>query len=703
MAAKTGVDLSKVRNIGIMAHIDAGKTTTTERILYYTGMSYKIGEVHDGAATTDWMEQEQERGITITSAAVTCKWPVEDVEHTINIIDTPGHVDFTVEVERSLRVLDGAVTVFDGVAGVEPQSETVWRQADRYGVPRICFVNKLDRTGADFHRCVDMIVNRLNAIPLVMQLPIGAEADFLGVVDLIKMKALVWNAEAKLGEMYNEVDIPADMADEAEVARAQLIETLSENDDELMELYLEGEEPSAEQLMAGIRRATLAAKLTPVFCGTAFKNKGVQPLLDSIIRYLPSPLDIEAIEGHKMGDEDTVIPRKPSEDEPFSGLAFKIMSDPHLGKLTFVRVYSGVLESGSSVLNSVRDKKERIGKIYRMHANKREEIDRVGAGDIVAVMGLKQTTTGETLCDDKNPVVLESMSFPNPVIDVAIEPKTKADQQKLGTAIQRLAEEDPSFRVHTDEETGQTVISGMGELHLEILVDRMKREFKVDANIGRPQVAYRETITKKVEKVEYTHKKQTGGSGQFGRVIINLEPIGGGSDGYEFENKVTGGRIPREYIPSVDAGCQEAAEFGVLAGYPMVGVKVTLLDGAYHDVDSSEMAFKVAGSMAFKEAARRATPALLEPVMSVEVTTPEDNMGDVIGDLNSRRGQIQAMDESHGARIVRALVPLSEMFGYVGDLRSKTQGRAVFSMQFDSYAEVPSNVAQEIIAKAKGE
>jgi elongation factor G len=699
MAAKTGVDLSKVRNIGIMAHIDAGKTTTTERILYYTGMSYKIGEVHDGAATTDWMEQEQERGITITSAAVTCKWPVDNVEHTINIIDTPGHVDFTVEVERSLRVLDGAVTVFDGVAGVEPQSETVWRQADRYGVPRICFVNKLDRTGADFHRCVDMIVNRLQAIPLVMQLPIGAEADFQGVIDLVKMKALVWNAEAKLGEMYSEVDIPADMADAAEEAHAKLVETLAENDDEVMEQYLEGEEPSIEQLYAGIRRATLAAKLTPVFCGTAFKNKGVQPLLDAIIRYLPSPLDIEAIEGHKMGDEETVIARKPSEEEPFSGLAFKIMSDPHLGK----RVYSGVLESGSSVLNSVRDKKERIGKIYRMHANKREEIDRVGAGDIVAVMGLKQTTTGETLCDEKNPVVLESMTFPTPVIDVAIEPKTKADQQKLSTAIQRLAEEDPSFRVHTDEETGQTVISGMGELHLEILVDRMKREFKVDANIGRPQVAYRETITKKVEKVEYTHKKQTGGSGQFGRVIITLEPLGGGNDGYEFENKVTGGRIPREYIPSVDAGCQEAAEFGVLAGYPMVGVKVTLLDGAYHEVDSSEMAFKVAGSMAFKEAARRAAPTLLEPVMSVEVTTPEENMGDVIGDLNSRRGQIQAMDESHGARIVRALVPLSEMFGYVGDLRSKTQGRAVFSMQFDSYAEVPSNVAQEIIAKAKGE
>ncbi|GAB3669748.1 elongation factor G [Actinocorallia lasiicapitis] len=703
MAAKTGVDLNKVRNIGIMAHIDAGKTTTTERILYYTGMSYKIGEVHDGAATTDWMEQEQERGITITSAAVTCKWSVDGVENTINIIDTPGHVDFTVEVERSLRVLDGAVAVFDGVAGVEPQSETVWRQADRYGVPRICFVNKLDRTGAEFHRCVDMIVNRLNAVPLVMQLPIGAEADFKGVIDLVGMKALVWNAEAKLGEMYDTVDIPDTHVEAAEEWRAKLIETLAENDDEIMEIYLEGGEPTNEQIVPAIRRATLAAKLTPVFCGTAFKNKGVQPLLDAIVRFLPSPLDVDAIEGHKMGDEETVILRKPSEDEPFSGLAFKIMSDPHLGKLTFVRVYSGVLEAGSSYLNTVRGRKERIGKIYRMHANKREEIDRVGAGDIVAVMGLKQTTTGETLADEKNPVVLESMSFPAPVISVAIEPKTKADQQKLGTAIQRLAEEDPSFQVRTDEETGQTIISGMGELHLEILVDRMKREFKVEANVGRPQVAYRESITKTVEKVEYTHKKQTGGSGQFGRVIITLAPLGGGSDAYEFENKVSGGRIPREYIPSVDAGCQDAAEFGVLAGYPMVGVKVTLLDGAYHEVDSSEMAFKVAGSMAFKEAARRAGPVLLEPMMAVDVTTPEDNMGDVIGDLNSRRGQIQAMDESHGARIVKALVPLSEMFGYVGDLRSKTQGRAVFTMQFDSYAEVPSNVAQEIIAKAKGE
>nr|WP_276514345.1 elongation factor G [Actinomadura citrea] len=695
--------MAKVRNIGIMAHIDAGKTTTTERILYYTGMSYKIGEVHDGAATMDWMEQEQERGITITSAATTCEWPVDDAKHTINIIDTPGHVDFTIEVERNLRVLDGAVAVFDGVAGVEPQSETVWRQADRYGVPRMCFVNKLDRVGAEFHRCVDMIENRLNATPLVLQLPIGAESDFKGVVDLVRMKALVWNEEAKLGEMYDTIDIPESHAETAREWHDKLVETLAENDDEIMELFLEGNEPTVEQLHDGIRRATIAAKLTPVTCGTAFKNKGVQPLLDAIVRYLPSPLDVEAIEGHAVRDEEKVLIRKPSEDEPFSALAFKIASDPHLGKLTFVRVYSGVLESGANVMNSVKERKERIGKIYRMHANKRTEIERAGAGDIVAVMGLKQTTTGETLCDDKNPIVLESMNFPAPVIHVAIEPKTKADQQKLGTAIQRLAEEDPSFQVRTDEDTGQTVISGMGELHLEILVDRMKREFKVDANVGKPQVAYRETISRKVEKVEYTHKKQTGGSGQFGRVIIDLEPLGGGSDGYEFENKVTGGRIPREYIPSVDAGCQEAAEFGVLAGYPMVGVKVTLRDGAYHEVDSSEMAFKVAGSMAFKEAARKASPTLLEPMMSVEVTTPEDNMGDVIGDLNSRRGQVQSMDERHGMRVIKALVPLSEMFGYVGDLRSKTQGRAVFTMQFDSYAEVPTNVAQEIIAKARGE
>ncbi|GAA4483287.1 elongation factor G [Actinoallomurus oryzae] len=703
MATKTGVDLAKVRNIGIMAHIDAGKTTTTERILYYTGVNYKIGEVHEGAATMDWMEQEQERGITITSAATTCHWTVDDVDHTINIIDTPGHVDFTVEVERSLRVLDGAVAVFDGVAGVEPQSETVWRQADRYNVPRICFVNKLDRVGAEFHRCVDMIVDRLNATPLVLQIPIGAEADFKGVVDLVRMKALVWSAEAAKGEMYDVIEIPDTHADAAREWHDKLVETLAEADDEIMELYLEGNEPTTAQLIPAIRRATIAGALTPVTCGTAFKNKGVQPLLDAIVNYLPSPLDVEAIQGHDYRDEEKAIERKPSEDEPFAALAFKIMSDPHLGKLTFIRVYSGVLEAGSSVLNSVKDRKERVGKIYRMHANKREEIDRVGAGDIVAVMGLKQTTTGETLSDDKNPVILESMSFPAPVINVAIEPKTKADQQKLGTAIQRLAEEDPSFQVRTDEETGQTIISGMGELHLEVLVDRMKREFKVEANVGRPQVAYRETIRRKVEKVEYTHKKQTGGSGQFGRVIIDVEPLGGGSDGYEFENKVTGGRIPREYIPSVDAGCQEAAEFGVLAGYPLVGVKVTLQDGAYHDVDSSELAFKIAGSMAFKEAARKADPALLEPMMAVEVTTPEDYMGDVIGDLNGRRGQIQEMGERSGVKVIKAVVPLSEMFGYVGDLRSKTQGRAVFTMQFDSYAEVPTNVAQEIIAKARGE
>jgi elongation factor G len=703
VATQTGVDLAKVRNIGIMAHIDAGKTTTTERILYYTGVNYKIGEVHEGAATMDWMEQEQERGITITSAATTVHWAVEDVDHTINIIDTPGHVDFTVEVERNLRVLDGAVAVFDGVAGVEPQSETVWRQADRYNVPRMCFVNKLDRVGAEFHRCVDMIVDRLHATPLVLQIPIGAEADFKGVIDLVRMKALVWNVEAAKGEMYDVLDIPDTHADAAREWHDKLVETLAEADDEIMELYLEGNEPTVEQLIPAIRRATIAGNLTPVTCGTAFKNKGVQPLLDAIVNYLPSPLDVESIKGHDYRDEEKVIERRPSEEEPFAALAFKIMSDPHLGKLTFIRVYSGLLETGTTVLNSVKDRRERIGKIYRMHANKREEIERVGAGDIVAVMGLKQTTTGETLSDMKSPVILESMNFPAPVINVAIEPKTKVDQQKLGTAIQRLAEEDPSFQVRTDEETGQTIISGMGELHLEVLVDRMKREFKVEANVGRPQVAYRETIRRKVEKVEYTHKKQTGGSGQFGRVIIDLEPLGGGSDGYEFENKVTGGRIPREYIPSVDAGCQEAAEFGVLAGYPLVGVKVTLKDGAYHDVDSSELAFKIAGSMAFKEAARRADPALLEPMMAVEVTTPEDYMGDVIGDLNGRRGQIQEMGERHGVKVIKSTVPLSEMFGYVGDLRSKTQGRAVFTMQFDSYAEVPGNVAQEIIAKARGE
>ncbi|WP_084961893.1 elongation factor G [Thermoactinospora rubra] len=699
MAATTALDLAKVRNIGIIAHIDAGKTTTTERILFYTGINYKIGEVHEGAATMDWMEQEQERGITITSAATTCQWN----GHTINLIDTPGHVDFTIEVERNLRVLDGAVTVFDGVAGVEPQSETVWRQADRYNVPRICFVNKMDRVGAEFHRCVDMMVNRLNATPAVVQLPLGVEASFKGVIDLVRMKALVWSEDTPKGEMYDIVDIPADHAEIAREWHDRLVETVAENDDELMEMFLEAQEPTEEQLVAAIRRATISGSINPVLCGTAFKNKGVQPLLDAIVAYLPAPTDIPAFKGHAVGDEEKVIERHADPNEPFAALAFKIMSDPHLGKLTYLRIYSGQLEAGQQVLNSVKGKRERIGKIYQMHANKREERPSASAGQIVAVMGLKDTTTGHTLCDPNDPVVLESMTFPAPVINVAVEPKTKGDQEKLSTAIQRLAEEDPSFRVHRDEETGQTIISGMGELHLEIIVDRMRREFKVEANVGRPQVAYRETIRRKVEKVEYTHKKQTGGSGQFGRVIIDLEPLGEGNDGYEFVNNVTGGRIPREYIPSVDAGCQEAAEFGVLAGYPMVGVKVTLQDGAYHEVDSSEMAFKIAGSMAFKEAARKADPVLLEPMMSVEVTTPEEYMGDVIGDLNSRRGQIQAMDERAGARVVRALVPLSEMFGYVGDLRSKTQGRASYTMQFDSYAEVPPGIAKEIVAKARGE
>ncbi|MEU8246932.1 elongation factor G [Nonomuraea sp. NPDC048916] len=699
MATTTALDLAKVRNIGIMAHIDAGKTTTTERILFYTGINYKLGETHEGAATMDWMEQEQERGITITSAATTCEW----LGHTINIIDTPGHVDFTIEVERSLRVLDGAVAVFDGVAGVEPQSETVWRQADRYNVPRICFVNKMDRVGAEFHRCVDMMITRLGATPAVVQLPWGVEANFRGVIDLVKMKGLLWSEEAAKGEMYDVVDIPADHAESAREWRDKLVETVAENDDELMELYLEGTEPTEDQLVAALRRATVAGSVNPVLTGTAFKNKGVQPLLDAIVAYLPAPTDIPAFKGHAVGNEEKVVERHADPTEPFAALAFKIMSDQHLGRLTYIRVYSGTLEAGSAVVNSVKGKKERIGKIYQMHANKREERSSAHAGQIVAVMGLKDTTTGDTLSDPADQVVLESMTFPAPVINVAIEPKTKGDQEKLSTAIQRLAEEDPSFQVRRDEETGQTVIWGMGELHLEILVDRMRREFKVEANVGRPQVAYRETIRRKVEKVDYTHKKQTGGSGQFARVIINLEPLGEGNDGYEFENKVTGGRVPREYIPSVDAGAQEAAEFGVLAGYPMVGVKVTLTDGAAHDVDSSEMAFKIAGSMAFKEAARKADAVLLEPMMAVEVTTPEDYMGDVIGDLNGRRGQIQAMDERAGARVVQALVPLSEMFGYVGDLRSKTQGRASYSMQFDSYAEVPPGIAKEIVAKARGE
>ena len=699
--AADNIDLAKVRNIGIMAHIDAGKTTTTERILFYTGINYKIGEVHEGAATMDWMEQEQERGITITSAATTCMWH----DHLINIIDTPGHVDFTVEVERSLRVLDGAVAVFDGVAGVEPQSETVWRQADRYSVPRICFVNKLDRTGANFDMCVGMIVSRLMAKPLVLQVPIGNESDFLGVVDLIAMKALVWPGETKKGEDYLIEEIPANLAEKCKQARHDLIEALAESDDQIMEKYLDGVELSEQEIIDGIRRATLAAKAVPVLCGSAFKNKGVQPMLDAVVRYLPSPLDVESIIGHSMsGDGTAEVIRHPDNKEPFSALAFKIMSDPHLGKLHFIRIYSGLLETGSAVLNSNKDRKERIGKIYQMHANKREERESAGAGMIVAVMGLKDTTTGETLCDIQKPVILESMDFPAPVISVAIEPKTKSDQEKLGIAIQRLSEEDPTFHVKTDEETGQTIIAGMGELHLEILVERMRREFGVDANVGKPQVAYRETLRKNVDRYDYTHKKQTGGSGQFAKIQIAIGPLPTGTEGgYEFVNKVTGGRIPREYIPSVDQGAREAMTSGPLAGYPLTDVRVTLLDGAYHDVDSSELAFKIAGIAAFKEAAKLADPAILEPVMAVEVITPEDFMGDVIGDINSRRGQIQAMDERSGARIVRALVPLSEMFGYVGDLRSRTQGRASYSMQFDSYAEVPANVAKDIISKARGE
>ena len=598
MATQTAVELAKVRNIGVMAHIDAGKTTTTERILFYTGINYKLGEVHEGAATMDWMEQEQERGITITSAATTTHWR----DHTINIIDTPGHVDFTVEVERSLRVLDGAVAVFDGVAGVEPQSETVWRQADRYGVPRICFVNKMDRVGAEFHRCVEMITDRLGATPLVVQLPWGVESDFRGVIDLVRMRALLWQTEGK-GDKYDVVAIPDDHAEAARQWRDALLETIAENDEEMMEAYLEGTEPSEEQLVAAIRRATIAGGITPVLCGSAFKNKGVQPMLDAIVDYLPSPVDIPPVKGHEVNNEEQVVLRKADPSEPFAALAFKIMSDQHLGKLTYIRIYSGTLESGSNVLNSTKGRRERIGKIYQMHANKREERPTAVAGQIVAVMGLKDTSTGDTLSDPAKQVILESMTFPAPVIHVAIEPRTKGDQDKLGTAIQRLAEEDPTFQVRTDEETGQTIIAGMGELHLEILVDRMRREFHVEANVGRPQVAYRETVRRKVEKVDYMHKKQTGGAGQYARVVINLEPTGGDGGGYEFENKITGGRIPREYIPSVDAGSQDAAEFGVLAGYPMVDVRVTLTDGAYHEVDSSELAFKIAGSMAFKRAA----------------------------------------------------------------------------------------------------
>ncbi len=701
MAQEVLSDLNKVRNIGIMAHIDAGKTTATERILFYTGVNYKIGETHDGASTTDWMEQEKERGITITSAAVTCFWN----KNQINIIDTPGHVDFTVEVERSLRVLDGAVAVFDGKEGVEPQSEQVWRQADKYDVPRICFVNKMDKLGADFYFSVRTMEERLGANVIPIQLPIGAEGDFSGVVDLVEMNAKVWSAEAKLGEKYDTVDIPADMAEKAEEYRTKLLEAVAETDEALLEKYLGGEELSIDEVKGAIRKLTITSEAYPVLCGSAFKNKGVQPMLDAVIDYLPSPLDVPPAEGHAPGKEDELLTRNPNTDEPFSGLAFKVATHPFFGKLTYVRVYSGTVESGSQVINATKGKKERLGKLFQMHSNKENPVERASAGHIYAVIGLKDTTTGDTLSDPNEQIVLESMTFPDPVIEVAIEPKTKSDQEKLGTAIQKLAEEDPTFSVQLDEETGQTVIGGMGELHLDILVDRMKREFKVEANVGKPQVAYRETIRKTVEKHEFTHKKQTGGSGQFAKVIIKLEPLVDAEDGatYEFANAVTGGRVPREYIPSVDAGAQDAMQYGVLAGYPLVNLKVTLLDGQYHDVDSSEMAFKIAGSQALKEAARMAGPVILEPLMAVEVTTPEDYMGDVIGDLNSRRGQIQAMEERSGARVVKAQVPLSEMFGYIGDLRSKTQGRANYSMVFDSYAEVPANVSKEIIAKATGE
>lgn len=688
------VPLDKTRNIGIMAHIDAGKTTTTERILYYTGVTHKIGEVHEGAATMDWMEQEQERGITITSAATTCNWG----DHRINIIDTPGHVDFTIEVERSLRVLDGAVAVFCSVGGVEPQSETVWRQADKYGVPRIAFVNKMDRVGADFFRGVSMIRDRLKANPVPIQLPIGAEDTFKGVVDLVEMKAIVWDEES-LGAKFHVEEIPADLQELAQEYHEKMVEEISSHDDALMEKYLAGEELTVDEVRAAIRNATIAIQICPVICGSSFKNKGVQNLLDSVVEYLPSPVDIPAIKGIDA-DSGAEIERKAADSEPFAALAFKIMTDPFVGQLCFIRVYSGVLNSGSYVYNSTKGKKERIGRLLKMHANKREEIKEVLAGDIAAAVGLKYTTTGDTLCPEDAPVILESIEFPEPVIAIAIEPKTKADQEKLGISLQKLASEDPSFRVRTDEETGQTIISGMGELHLEIIVDRLMREFKVEANVGKPQVAYRETVTKKV-KVEGKFVRQSGGRGQYGHVWIEMEPQEPGK-GYEFVDAIKGGVVPREYIPAVDKGIQEAMDTGVLAGFPCVDFKVALVDGSYHEVDSSEMAFKIAGSMAFKEAAAKASPVLLEPIMSVEVVVPEEYMGDVIGDLNSRRGRIMGMEGRAGAQVVSAMVPLAQMFGYATDLRSATQGRATYTMTFDHYEQVPKSVSEEIIAKVKG-
>jgi elongation factor G len=689
------VPLNRVRNIGIMAHIDAGKTTTTERILYYTGRTYKIGEVHEGAAVMDWMVQEQERGITITSAATTCKWR----DTWINIIDTPGHVDFTVEVERSLRVLDGAVAVFDAVAGVEPQTETVWRQANKYNVPRMCFVNKMDRVGADFYRCLDMIKDRLDANVAVVQLPIGSESDFRGVVDLLQMKALVW--DDGMGESFEVVDIPAELADDAETWRHELVDVVSQYDENVLEKYVGEEEITAEDLRVAVRAATISGDVVPVLCGTAFKNKGVQPLLDAVVDYLPSPVDIPAVQGLDVKLEHE-LSREADDAEPFAALAFKIMSDPYVGKLTYFRVYSGKLGAGSPVLNATKDKKERIGRLLQMHANHREDKEAVFAGDIVAAVGLKNTTTGDTLCDPAHPIVLERMEFPEPVISVAIEPKTKIDQDKLGKALSSLSEEDPTFQVRTDDETGQTIISGMGELHLDVLVDRMVREFSVAANVGKPQVAYRETITNTVEKIEERYIRQTGGKGQYGHVVITLEPTGPGG-GYEFVDKITGGVIPREYIPSVDAGIQQAMEGGVIAGYPMVDVRVILTFGSYHDVDSSEMAFKIAGSMAFKKAARAAKPVLLEPIENVEVVTPEDYMGDVIGDLSSRRGRVEGMEQRGTSHVIRAQVPLGEMFGYATDLRSRTQGRATYTMQFDSYQQVPESIAEEIVKRVRGE
>ena len=698
--AKREFPLERTRNIGIMAHIDAGKTTTTERILYYTGKSYKIGEVHDGAATMDHMAQEQERGITITSAATTCIWN----NHRINIIDTPGHVDFTIEVERSLRVLDGAVTVFDSVAGVEPQTETVWRQANKYKVPRMCFVNKMDRIGADFYRTVAMVKDRLQATPAVIHLPVGAggpesNKPFVGLVDLVKMKALIWHDE-ELGAKWDEVEIPADMAEQAAEYREQLLETIATSDDHLMEKYLAGEEVTEAEIKVALRAGTLAFDFVPILCGSAFKNKGVQPMLDAVIDFLPSPLDIPPTQGTKPNHEEEILYRKPSIDEPFAALAFKIVADP-FGKLTYFRVYSGLINKGDEVYNSTKERRERLGRILLMHANQREDLDVAMAGDIVAGLGFKETTTGDTLCDRSNPIILERMIFPEPVIHVAIEPKTKDDQDKLGKALKSLSDEDPTFRVRTDEETGQTVISGMGELHLEILVDRMQREFGVVATVGKPQVAYRETITKVVESVEYRHIKQSGGSGQFAVVKITLEPNPG--KGYEFVDKISGGKIPREYINPTNQGMQQALDSGVLAGYPTVDVKATLVDGQYHDVDSSEMAFKIAGQMAFKKAAEMAKPVLLEPIMAIEVVTPEDYMGDVMGDLSSRRGRIEGMEARGNTQVIKAQVPLSEMFGYSTDLRSRTQGRATYTMQFAQYMEVPPNIASDIVKRVRGE